>query len=378
VWNRIIGQERVKRILRQAIISGRLPHAYLFTGAEGIGKDAAAIELAKVLNCEQPLSEGTEACDVCSSCKNIATFRSPLIKLVFPLAKTDTWSQKDMDEEVELSREQLALKAEDPYYNIVIPKALEIKLDQIRNIRLEASRSVQPGKKRVVIISEADTMRNEAQNALLKTLEEPQASVLFILTSSNPARLFTTIQSRCQDIRFDLLGVEEIQKSLVEQNEVDATQAEFLARLSGGSLTVARSMANEDMLDLRKKVVQFLRVGLSRSRKNLIAELDSLIPRRGSEFMERRQTVEQLLRLFYVWFRDALALASNNKESIINTDLMEDLMKFTTRFGDPARLVKALHIVQRAANDTRLQLQLREVLIAMSIELEETLLLKAA
>lgn len=365
-------------MLRQAILSTRLPHAYLFTGAEGIGKDAVAIELAKVLNCDQPLANGTEACDICSSCKSIGSFQSPLIRLLFPLAKTESWSQKDIDEEVDLVREQLAQKAEDPYYNIVLPKALEIKLDQIRNIRLEASRSVQPGKKRVVIISEADTMRNEAQNALLKTLEEPQASTIFILTSSNPSRLFTTIQSRCQDIRFDLLSPEEIQKSLVEVSELDASQAEFLARLSGGSLTVARSMVNEDILELRKKVVQFLRIGLSRSRKNLIGELDNMIPRRGSEFMERRQTVEQMLRLFAVWFRDALALVSNNKESIINIDLMEDLTKFTARFGDPSRLVRALHIVQRAAADTRLQLQLREVLIAMSFELEETLLMKAA
>jgi DNA polymerase III subunit delta' len=356
----------------------RMPHAYLFSGAEGIGKDAAAIELAKVVNCEQPLANGTEACDKCASCKSIATFQSPLIRLVYPLAKTDSWSQKDIDDEVEHAREQLAQKAEDLYHNITIPKAIEIKLDQIRSIRLEASRSVQSGKKRVVIISEADTMRKEAQNALLKTLEEPQASTIFILTSSNPSRLFTTIQSRCQDIRFELLSSEEIQRSLVEHSEIEAKQAEFIARLSGGSLTVARSMVNEDILELRKKVVQFLRVGLSRSRKNLIAELDGIIPRRGSEFMERRQTVEQLLRLFAVWFRDALALVSGNKESVINTDLMEDLTKFTSRFGDPSRLVSALHIVQRAANDTRLQLQLREVLIAMSIELEETLLMKAA
>ncbi len=378
MWTKIIGQDRVKRILQQAIRSGKLPNGYLFTGTEGIGKDAVAIEFAKALNCDTPLAGGTEACDTCAACKAIGTFQSPLIRMVFPLAKTDSWSQKDIDEEIGLASEQLALKADDPYHNIVLPKALEIKLDQIRTIRLEASRSVQTGKKRVIIICEADTMRTEAQNALLKTLEEPQASTLFILTSSNPARLFATIQSRSQDIRFDLLNPVDIQQKLVDENEVEPKQAEFLARLSGGSLTVARNMASEDILELRKKVVQFLRVGLSRSRKNLIAELDGVIPRRGSEFMERRQTVEQLLRLFAIWFRDALALVSNNKDSIINTDLMDDLTKFTSRFGDPSRLVRALHIVQRAASDTRLQLQLREVLITMSIELEETLLPKAA
>jgi DNA polymerase-3 subunit delta' len=159
VWNKIIGQERIKRILQQAVLAGKIPHAYLFTGPEGIGKDAIAIELAKVLNCDDPRSNGAEACDVCASCKAISSFQSPLIRLLFPMAKADTWSQKDIEEEVELAREQLALKAEDAYYNITLPRALEIKLDQIRNVRLETSRSVQPGKKRVVIISEADTKR---------------------------------------------------------------------------------------------------------------------------------------------------------------------------------------------------------------------------
>ena len=365
-------------MLRQALVTGQFPNAYLFTGTEGIGKDAAAIELAKAINCDKRPPGGSEACDDCPSCHTIGAFQSQLARILFPLAKTDTWSQKDIEEEVELAREQLALKAEDPYHNITIPKAIEIKLDQIRSIRLEASRSVQTGKKRVIIISEADTMRVESQNALLKTLEEPQAATMFILTSSNPSRLSATIQSRCQDIRFDLLSSDAIKKCLVEEDDVDAGQAEFLARLSGGSLTVARNMASEDILELRKKVVQFLRMGLSRSRKNLITELDGLVPRRGTEFMERRQIVEQMLRLFAIWFRDALALVSNNKEAIINIDLMDDLVKFTTKFNDPARLVKALHIVQTATNDTKLQLQLREVMIGMSIELEETLLTKAA
>jgi DNA polymerase-3 subunit delta' len=298
--------------------------------------------------------------------------------MVFAMGRADTWSQKDVEEEINLAREQLAFKADDPYHNIQLPRGLEIKLDQVRELRLEISRSVEPGKKRVVIISEAHTMRNEAQNALLKTLEEPQGDTILILTSSNITRLFPTIQSRCQDIRFDLLPVYEISQALVERDDVEEEQAAFLARLSAGSLTAARNLANENIAELRKNVVHFLRMGLSRSRKNLIEAIDILVPRRGSDYMERRQTVEQLLRLLSFWFRDSLALIGNNKEHIVNVDLMDDLTKFTSRFSDPAALVRALHIVRRAETDTRLQLQLREVLIAMSFELEETLLPKAA
>src|SRR6185369_16125829 len=118
--------------------------------------------------------------------------------------------------------------------------------------------SMTSGAKRVVIISEADTMRREAQNAFLKTLEEPRPNTLIILTSSNPARLYATILSRCQDLRFDLLAPQEIAEALIERDGLDRKQAEFLARLAGGSYSAARSLVSEDVTTLRTEVVQLL------------------------------------------------------------------------------------------------------------------------
>ncbi|MEP7235821.1 MAG: hypothetical protein ABI778_11060, partial [Ignavibacteriota bacterium] len=139
MWNNVIGQERVKKIIRQSLESKKMPNAYLFTGAEGTGKDAMAIELAKVLNC---MKSDIEACDACENCKSIGSLTSPLLHFVTALAKdSDKEPTKDDDDEdgvakIDVIREQFEIKSRDPYHNIQIPKALAINIKQIRDLRL--------------------------------------------------------------------------------------------------------------------------------------------------------------------------------------------------------------------------------------------------
>jgi DNA polymerase-3 subunit delta' len=378
MWKNIIGEERVKRIIRQSLESGKLPNAYLFTGAEGLGKDAMAIEVAKALNCLNPIN-GAEACDECTNCKQIASLGSPLLQFIVARAKETTKSD-DLDDDddgkdVEIVREQFALKANDPYHNIQIPNAQMINVKQIRRLRMLLSRSMTGGNKRVLIISEADMMNQQSQNAFLKSLEEPHDNTLIILTSSNPSRLYATILSRCQDVRFDLLEPAEIADALVERDDLDRKQAEFLARLSGGSFSVARGLVNEDVAVLRNQVVQLLRMGLSQSRKNALTEIDNFLPRAGGgSFLEKRHTVEQLLHLLTLWLRDALAISSGSEEYIFNNDQLDDLKRFTSRFGVPLNIVKALRAVEIAQRNVRLQLQLRPVVLQMVIEMEAALI----
>ncbi|MDP4221527.1 MAG: AAA family ATPase, partial [Bacteroidota bacterium] len=260
MWKDVIGQERVKKIIRQALEVQKFPNAYLFSGAEGLGKDAMAIELAKVLNCTNSY---TEACEDCANCRAIGSLGSPLLHFVFALAKDSGKEESSADDgedvKVDVVREQIEMKARDPYHHIQIPKALTINIKQIRDLRLVLSRTMTGGNKRIVIISEAHTMRHEAQNAFLKTLEEPHDNTLIILTSSNPSWLYPTILSRCQDVRFDLLTPVEISEALIERDGLEKEQADFLARLSGGSFSAARSLINEDVAGLRAQVVQLLR-----------------------------------------------------------------------------------------------------------------------
>jgi DNA polymerase-3 subunit delta' len=375
MWSNVIGQARVKRILQAALENEKLPGAYLFTGPEGTGKDAAAMELAKAVNCLD-LQNGIDACDQCANCQQIANFTSPLLSFVHPLAKDiETPGESNQKaEDIEIIREQLAAKAADPYQVIEIPRANAIHIGQIRELRLSLSRSVSGGAKRVVVISEADLMNPQAQNAFLKTLEEPHSNTLLILTGANPSRFLPTILSRCQEIRFDILSAAEIESALIEREELPEAQASFLSRLAAGSYSRARSLIGEDVQLMRDQIVNFLRMGLSRSRRNAAQQIDIFLPRSGGgSFLEKRQAVEQRLTLLTLWLRDALAQSTTADEEIINLDQREALDRFVGRFGNPEKIVQAIHHVERAQTLTRLQLQLRPVMLQLVVDLEETL-----
>jgi len=375
MWSNVIGQSRVKQILRNALELEKLPGAYLFSGPEGTGKDAMAIELAKTVNCLKPEMKGLEACDECANCVSIQNFSSTLVHFVHALAKDlEGGETTQKDDDLEIIREQRTAKAADPYHNIDIPRATSIQIGQIRDLRLLLTRSLSGGKKRVVIISDCDKMNAQAQNAFLKSLEEPHANTLIVLTSSNSTRLLPTILSRCQDVRFDLLSKEEIASALIEREELPETQAEFLSRLAAGSYSRARGMIGEDVQEMRNQIVDFLRMGLSRSRQKASQQIDVFLPRTGgAKFLEKRQAVEQRLVLLTLWLRDSLALSTKAESEIINLDQMEALARFVERFGAPQRIIAALASVDKAMHLTKLQVQLRPVMMQLIVELEAAL-----
>jgi DNA polymerase-3 subunit delta' len=375
MWTNVIGEDRVKHILRNALEHEKLPGAYLFSGPEGTGKDAAAIELAKAINCLNSSMGGIEACDECESCVSIASFASPAVLFIHALPKkSDDDGAELKEEDVAIVREQRIAKAADPYYNIEIPRAMAIHIGQIRELRLLLARSLSGAKKRVIIISEAQMMNDKSQNAFLKTLEEPHANTIIILTSSNANGLLPTVHSRCQDVRFDVLSVDEIRQALMERESLSEDEAAFLARLAAGSYARARAMVGEHVKEMRKEIVALLRMGLSKSRRNAAIEVDKILPRSGGgKFLEKRQAVEQCLVLLTLWLRDALAIATKAESEIINLDQLEDLKKFVTRFGEPRRIIAAIGSVDRAMHHAKLQLQLRPVMLQLVVELESAL-----
>ena len=208
-WSSIIGQERVKILLKRTIQNDQIAHAYLFYGTEGVGKDALAIEFAKTLICTK---NGTESCDTCNNCQRMNSFQHPNIKLVFALPAGK--NEKNGDDpinvltEVQVAelREQIQIKAKDRYKRIEIEKANFIKINSVRDIKREAAMSTTEDGKKIFIIFNADMMNAEASNSLLKTLEEPLQGTILLLTTSAKDQLLPTIISRCQLIKCDLLS----------------------------------------------------------------------------------------------------------------------------------------------------------------------------
>src|SRR5437867_5776382 len=206
----IIGQEKAIAKLRAIFQSGRIGHAYLFYGMDGVGKDAASIEFAKIINCTN--TPDGEPCGECSNCKNISAFREDHFHFIcaLPTGKSEQTDSSPLEylsvSDYENYIEQIKFKTADPYHRICIPGANNIRINSIRNLINQIYLTV-PGHggkfTKVFLISEADKMKQEAANALLKVLEEPPKNSIIIMTTSKPYLLPQTITGRCQKIYFE-------------------------------------------------------------------------------------------------------------------------------------------------------------------------------
>jgi len=329
-WDSIVGQERVKTLLKGALGSRKLPHAYLFHGPEGVGKDAMAIELAKVLNCEVG---GDSACDRCESCLRFATLQHPNLILVFPLPVGKGEKSGDLplaklsQEDLDNIREQTRLKAENRYHAISIPKATTIKVNSIRDIKREAALTTYRTGKKVILVLDAEYMNAESSNALLKTLEEPREDTMLILTTAHKDQLLTTVASRCQTVRFDVLSEKEISHFLQQRRAASSSQAELVARLAHGSISRADGLLEVDLQEPRERVVEYLRVLHNGDE----AEIGSFLETLAREY--DRNQMEQFLHILQFWLRDALCL-HEDYAAIVNVDYRDSIRKFAERFPE--------------------------------------------
>ncbi|MBN1397827.1 MAG: hypothetical protein JXA06_07335 [Bacteroidetes bacterium] len=365
-WSSIIGHERVKKQLKQIIKSRQIAHAYLFYGADGIGKSALAIEFAKVLNCES----GTEqACDVCKNCKRMETLQHPNVKLVFALPAGKGEEKGDnpvavlSESQVADIREQISLKAKDPYHRIEIPKANFIKINSVRDIKREASLSRTEEGKKVFIIFNADMMNTEAANSLLKTLEEPLPGVIILLTTSAKDQLPQTIISRCQLISCGSLQETEIEKALIEMEGIEKTIARLAAQLAQGSYENARKLALLNMAEERKDVVEFMRLVLGRNRAALIDTIDELASSLD------RPGIERWLKLLQSWLRDALLLQQNEQTPLLD-DEKKSICNFVEKFRN-ADLISCIQAVEKAIAHLDKNVYLHLILTMLAIDLRK-------
>ena len=236
MFESVLGQEHLTQNLIGAFQRGHLPHAMLFVGPDGVGKDAVALELARLILC--PNGKGD---DDCSSCRRVSKICHPDLHFVVPLPRS---AKASTDEPlgVRLSKsaeedltEQLRLKAENPYHELQLSGARFILIDQIRAMkRLVSLKSYEHGAK-VYILSQAHSMTDDAQVSLLKILEEPPHNTYIILTSSSENALLTTIRSRSQRVSFLTLPANVIEKALVERENIDRDRARMISNMADGN-----------------------------------------------------------------------------------------------------------------------------------------------
>src|SRR2546426_11236609 len=300
MFSSLIGNEEVKESLRRLLANGRLPGSLLSPGDEGVAKKLFALELARAFNCRN--RQGVEACDVCSSCKRISQSMFP------PFGKDDD------DKERLIWSEHADVAMARPYKQI-------IRVGPMRELEREANFRPFEGAARVFIVEDADYMNEQAANALLKTLEEPQPASHLILTTSNPMALLPTIRSRCQVIRFAPIPHEQIEKFLIDKEAMPTADGKLLARTSRGSLGRALVTDIESYRERREAMLAVLTaLALTGDRTRLLRSAEDLAAAKD------RDSYEQQLDVLESLIRDAWALALGRpKEMLVNSDLLKPL-----------------------------------------------------
>lgn len=297
----LIGNTQAKETLRRLIAAERVPNALLFSGVEGVGKKAFALEIAKAFVCRDP--EGFSACAACHACSRVGTFTLP------------TSDKKDDYKQVFFT--------EHPDVGLVIPFNKNILVDAIRELEREAYFRPFEAPARVFIIEDADKMNDAASNALLKTLEEPASTSYIFLISSRPDSMLQTIHSRCQVIRFACLDAKEIEKFLLKTGKISPVDAGLISRLCSGSIGRALSMDVEKFYAQRETMMRVLQsVITNEGRSALLQAAESMNdPKNKDAYETALETLQALIRDLWI-----LKIGGHGEE-IGNFDLAARLEK---------------------------------------------------
>jgi DNA polymerase-3 subunit delta' len=302
----IVGHRHLLDLLSAAAARNSVPPSLIFAGPDGVGKRMAAVALAQALNCPTFSTATPDACGTCPSCSRIARLVHADVMVVEP-GETGA-----------------------------------IKVDQVRDVIERTAYRPFEGRRRVIVIDDADAMVSEAQNALLKTLEEPPSASMFVLVTSHADELLPTVRSRCQRLRFGPLAEADIATALVEGHGYTSADAHAAAAAAEGSLGLALDGSSEDLVAAREAAAEVLRfvAGTSDPRRRL----DSAKVLAGSG---DRDDLRRRLRAISSMLRDLGAIDANvGGQYLSNADLEAMLQRLVSSY-DRGRISRAFAAVDR-------------------------------
>ena len=311
----IAGHSRLLSLLSRVIARDAMPPAVLMAGPAGVGKRRTAMAVAQAVNCLQPRSSAEferDACGECAACKRIARGVHPDVILVQP---GDSGS---------------------------------IKIDQLRDVIDRSQYRPFEGKRRVVIMDEADAAGADAQSALLKTLEEPPSASVFILVSSMPDALLPTVRSRCPRLRFGPLTPAEVARVLMQDHGYSEQDARAAAADADGSIGRALESQSEDLTDAREAAERILQeTARDTDPVKRIHLARDLTDGKGTPAEERNRLAVQLRSLGSL-LRDVGIIASGaDRVMLANADLEARLETLSSSY-DAERSLRAYAAVDRA------------------------------
>ncbi len=307
-FDAIVGHRRLTTLLSRAIGRGTLPPTLLFAGPMGVGKWRVALATAQALNCLEP-RRGVEeqlavdACGRCRACDRIARGMHVDVIVVEPDEKAS------------------------------------IKIDVVRDVLSRTAYRPFEGRRRVVLVREADTLEPQSQNALLKSLEEPPPATVFIMTTAVPGALLPTVRSRSMTLRFGRLTAGEVSAVLVRDHEHTEADARAVAALADGSVGQALSLGSTDVAVLRETALLLLTQTASRADVQGRLQVAGAVVSGPAKKDRSREDLAVLLRLTASMLRDIEAINSGADPRVLaNPIVATDLQAIARDFaGDRAR-----------------------------------------
>ncbi len=262
-FSHLMGQTRAKKLLGRSLASGRMAHAFLFKGPAGVGKKLFAAAMAQAINCK--VSGPMNGCGECKSCRKYKS-------------------------------------GNHPDYIVESPDKGAIKIGRVREVCRSLSYPPYESEKRIVVMEDVHTMRQEAANSLLKTLEEPPEDNVIILTAEASRSVLTTISSRCQIIPFFPLTQKETVDILSSKDHgLDIEHASILARLAEGSPGQALLLHKTEMVETWQKVTHVLADPQYKEDRHA-----GLILQLADQMADLKENVLPMLGLLRIWLRDLL------------------------------------------------------------------------
>jgi DNA polymerase-3 subunit delta' len=302
--------------MQAALRNQRLHHAYLFVGPEGIGKRTIALALAKAVHCSEMTDD---YCSRCVNCASIIDGNHPDVRFVQPLQGKK-----------------------------------EISIQQVREVERELRFRSFSGKRKIAVVDPAALMNVAAQNALLKTLEEPPENSLLILVTPNGGGLLPTLRSRCLRLSFAPLSRFQIAEFLRAERRIKADDAEILAAMSMGSIGVAMNLDQQALAEKRRIWAGMLSALKSTDYRSAMAAAETLAT--------SREEAAEFLKWAESWYRDLLIHGvARQAGELVNLDMMPQIEQHSTTSG-AKRALAALEQIAGASAGLQRNLNRRMVL----------------
>lgn len=322
----IVGHSSQIQVLQQSLKKGTLAHAYLFYGPSGIGKETLAREFAKALNCEKG---ERDACDQCPNCHRIEAVTYPDHFVVKPTGA-----------------------------------ARIIKMEEILNLQKKLNLSRFEGRVKTIILTDADRLNEASSNALLKILEEPLEKTYFFLVSSNHDAILATIRSRCRQIPFYPLPLQEVDQILEKNGFKEKESRDHLTRLSDGSVGRALRWHEEKGGQLRQSLLKFALSGEQSATNALFVSEQMAKALEGD-----KSYLWDILEILEGIYRDLAAFKCGAKETLLlNPDWIQGLKKSTERYS-LEDLDNHIQLIERIRGDLHRNIHTKFALDTMFLSL---------